>query len=262
MVTIAVAQLNTVEKAYQDHLAYESVGNGVVSTATADVWGAPAAAGQAYVLMQAESGHPTLIRFIEAQPPASYAPMLTDGWNATELLSTDPDAIAERLADSPFRIVGPPADLWEAPNAPRAMQAIGPGNELLYLTRNNDFVMKTLVDRVFIMVLGGPSMDAFAQRLPADTQYPLAIASLNGPFLLELDEYPRGATMPRERRAGELPPGVAMVSFSVADVDALDLDFRGAPASLPEAPYAGATVAVAVGPAGEWLEFVEPAEAD
>ncbi|MGI9330711.1 MAG: VOC family protein [Gammaproteobacteria bacterium] len=287
MVTIAVAQLNTVETAYQEHLAYESVGNGIVSAATADVWGAPAAAGQAYVLMQAESGHPTLIRFIQAQPPASYAPMLTDGWNATELLSTDPDAIAERLVDSPFRIVGPPADLWDAPNAPRAMQAIGPGNELLYLTRNDDFVIETLVDRVFIMVLGGPSMDAFkdfygdrlgltvspptpfsigvlsrAQKMPADTKYPLAIASLAGPFLLELDEYPRGATQPRERRTGELPPGVAMVSFSVADLDALKLDFRGAPTRLTEAPYAGATVAVTVGPAGEWLEFVESAEDD
>lgn len=287
VVTIAVAQLGPVEDAYERYLDYVNVGGGIVSEATATVWGAPAAAGQPYLLMRAESGHPALLRFVEAQSVDGYAPMLTHGWNATELLVKDPDALAERLEDSPFEIVGPPADLWSAPDAPRAMQAMGPGNELLYLTWNGQFEINSFVDRVFIMVLGGPSMAAFndfygdrlglavseaqafnigvlsnAQALPADTTYPLAIATLSKEFLIELDEYPDGATQPRPRQDGMLPPGVAMVGFAVASIDALDLDWRAAPAALPEVPYLGATVAVAVGPAGEWLEFIEAPAAD
>ena len=288
VVTIAVAQLGPVEDAYERYLDYVNVGGGIVSEATAAVWGAPAAAGQPYLLMRAESRHPALLRFVEAEPVAGYAPMLTHGWNATELLVKDPDAVAERLEGSAFEIVGPPEDLWEAPNAPRAMQAIGPGNELLYLTRNDQFAINSFVDRVFIMVLGGPSMAAFndfygdrlglavsepqafridvlanALALPADTTtFPLAIATISKDFLIELDEYPAGATQPRTRQAGMLPPGVAMVGFAVASIDSLDLDWRAAPAELPEVPYLGATVAVAVGPAGEWLEFIEAPPAD
>lgn len=287
VVTIAVAQLGPVENAYERYLDYVNVGGGIVSEATATVWGAPAAAGQPYLLMRAESGHPSLLRFVESETVDGYAPMLTHGWNATELLVQDPDAVAERLEGSPFEIVGPPADLWNAPNAPRALQAIGPGNELLYLTWNGQFEINTAVDRVFIMVLGGPSMAALndfygdrlglavsepqpfnigvlsnAQGLPADTTYPLAIATISPEFLIELDEYPQGASQPRSRQAGMLPPGVAMVGFAVDSIDALDLDWRGAPAVLPEVPYLGGTVAVAVGPAGEWLEFIEAPAAD
>lgn len=282
VVTIAVAQLGPVEDAYERYLDYMNVGSGIVSEETATVWGAPAAAGQPYLLMRAESRHPALLRFVEADTVEGYAPMLTHGWNATELLVKDPDAIAERLEKSPFEIVGPPADLWNAPNAPRAMQAIGPGNELLYLTRNDQFETKTAIDRVFIMVLGGPSMAAFndfygdrlgldvseaqpfkidvlanALGVSSDTTFPLAIATISREFLIELDEYPEGATRPRPRADGMLPPGVAMVGFAVDDIDALGLDWRAAPAALPEVPYLGGTAAVTVGPAGEWIELIE-----
>ena len=137
VVTIAVVRLNGIEQAYDEYLDYETVERGQVSAQAAAAWGAPAASGRDYLLMQPESGDPVYLRFIESAPVDGYAPMKTFGWNAVELLTTDPDRMAERLAGSPFEIVGPPADLWEAPDAPRAMQAIGPGNELLYLTRNN-----------------------------------------------------------------------------------------------------------------------------
>jgi catechol 2,3-dioxygenase-like lactoylglutathione lyase family enzyme len=287
VVTIAVAQLGPVENAYERYLDYMNVGSGLVSEATAGAWGTPGMVGQPYMLMRAESGHPALLRFIEAEPVEGYAPMQTHGWNATELLVKDPDAIAERLEDSPFQIVGPPADLWNAPNAPRAMQAIGPGNELLYLTRNGQFNTKTAVDRVFIMVLGGPSMAAFndfygdrlglnvsepqpfqigvlsdALELSPDTTFPLAIATISEEFLIELDEYPTGVTTPRPRADGMLPPGVAMVGFAVASIDAFELDWRAAPVALPEAPYLGATVAVTAGPAGEWIELIQMPDAE
>lgn len=281
IVTISVANLTAVSDAWNKWLGYEQVGSGVVSEQAGEIWGAPATEGRAFVLMRAESGDPTLVRFIDADVMPGYAPNTSWGWNATELLALDPDAMASRLKESPFEIVGPPADLWNAPNAPRAMQVIGPGQELIYLTRNQDFSIKTAVDRVFIMVVGGPSMTAFrdfygdrlglsvgdatpfrisvisnAMGLPPETTFPLAIATISSRFLIELDEYPASAQR-RERQAGMLPPGVAMVAFSVDDLDALDVDWRGTPATLSDAPYAGRRVGVTTGPAGEWIELIE-----
>ncbi len=281
IVTITVARLQPVADAWQAEFAYQPVDSGVVSEATADVWGTPAAAGQAWLTMRPASGAPTLLRFIEAPAVPGYAPMRTWGWNATELLVKDPDRLAADLADSPFEVIGPPADLWDAPDAPRALQLIGPGQEVLYLTRNNNFEIRSAVDRVFIMVVGGPSMAAFrdyygermglsvgepmpfrisvlatALELPEATTFPLAVATISSQFLLELDEYPDVAT-PRPRLPGQLPPGIAMVSFAVDDLGQFEVDWRASPAVLSASPYAGRRVAVTVGPAGEWLELIE-----
>lgn len=281
IVTFAVGQLQTLETAYHEHLAYQTVDRGTVSAAAAAVWDAPATAGRPYLLMQPASGEPVYLRFVEATPVPGGEAMRTFGWNATELLARDPDALAERLRDSAFEIVGEPADLWAAPDAPRAMQVEGPAGELLYLTRNLQFGINSFVDRVFIMVVGGPSMAAFrdfygerlglqvseatpfqigvisrALGVAETTTYPLALATISPRFLIELDEYPPVAG-PRPRHSGELPPGVAMVTVVVSDLAAFDLDWRGTPAALDALPYDGRRVAVSAGPAGEWLEFVE-----
>ena len=84
--------------------------------------------------MQPESGAGVFLRFVQAAPVAGYGPMKTFGWNATEILVQDPDALAEQLADSPFKIVGSPMNLSSNENI-RAMQVVGPANEVLYLTR-------------------------------------------------------------------------------------------------------------------------------
>lgn len=287
VVTVTVAQLQGLPEAYEAYLDYELLETGQVDKATAATWGAPEVAGQDYALLQAESGEPVYLRFVESEQPGSYAPMTSHGWNAIELLVADPDAVNERLTKSPFEIIGPPYDLWDAPNAPRAMQAVGPGNELLYLTSNADFTLKSDIDRVFIMVVGGPSMTAFrdfygdrlgmfvseptpfqigviarAQGMPPETTYPLSVVRVGDEFMIELDEYPDVAKS-REVPAGKLPPGIAMVGFLVADIDQLQLDWRASPTALPGLPYNGRRVAVSSGPAGEWLEIVEePALAD
>lgn len=286
VVTITVANLQGVPAAYDRFLDYETVEQGEVSEAAAAVWGAPAMAGQPYVMLQPGTGAEAYLRFVEAEQPEGYAPMTTYGWNAVELLVEDPDQVAERLADAKeFEIIGQPYDLWDAPDAPRAMQAIGPGNELLYLTSNPQFTVRGPIDRVFIMVLAGPSMPtlmdfygdrlglpisdpapfeigiiAEAQGLPADTPYPLAVARVSAEYLIELDEYPEEGASGRPRAQGSLPPGIAMVGFIVDDLDAADLDLRGAPARLPGSPYDGRRVGVTMGPAGEWLELIEAGE--
>lgn len=281
IVTIAVTRLNGLEAAYENYLGYDTVGRGAVSEDLAELWNAPASAGRPYLLLEPESGEPVYLRFVEGPAVEGYAPMTTYGWNATEILVKDPDAIAARLEDSPFEIIGPPKDLWNAPDAPRAAQAIGPGNELLYLTRNNDFQILTEVDRVFIMVLAGPSMPAMqnfyggvfglevgdampfqigvvsrAQGLPADTTYPLAVARLSSRFLIELDEY-TPASGPRPVEAGSIPPGIAMVSFAVEELDAFNVKWRGEPRAIGARPYDGGEAAVLSGPAGEWIELIE-----
>jgi hypothetical protein len=281
IITISVLNLASVESAYEEYFAYAVAERGVVSAELGAAWNAPAMAGKPYVLMQPDNGAEVYIRFIENEAVEGYAPLITTGWNATELLVQDPDALAVTLEDSPFTVTGAPADLWDAPDAPRAMQALGPGNEVLYLTRNNDFTTTTAVDRVFIMVLGGPSLDALsdfyadrlglglgdplelpvpfmaeAQGVAADTLYPLRVAVISRDYLLELDQYP-AAVGARPLNPGHLPPGTAMVSFEVANLDALDVDWRATPAAIDAFPYNGRRTGVTQGPAGEWLELIE-----
>jgi catechol 2,3-dioxygenase-like lactoylglutathione lyase family enzyme len=289
-ITVVVGQLASVEGAYRDHLGYTPIHRGVVPAEQAELWAAPAMRGRPFVIMQPAGGRPVFLRFIEdpaATPPEAGT---TFGWNAIENLVQDPDGLVSRLEGTTFQVVGPPKDLWQAPDAPRAMQAIGPSREFLYFTRviPSGFPIpmepaRAPVDRVFIMVVGGPSMAALRQfyggllglpvgetsnwqitvlskalDLPPETTYPLAVAPMPRDFLVELDEYPSRA-VPRLAAPGGLPAGPAMVSFGVTDLDAFRLVWRAPPARIAEFPYSGQQAAVAVGPAGEWVELVETA---
>lgn len=286
-VTIVVPDLAAVEAAYAKSFRYRVVERGVVDAATARAWAAPKMAGHRLVLMGPESGERVYLRFVEAPATPGYAPLKTQGWNATEILVEDPDALAVQLAESAFRIVGPPRALQFNPKI-RAMQAIGPGNELLYLTRippgGSMFDLgsaKSFVDRTFIVVLAGREMiamqafyrdvlgmtvtDAAPSRvevfnaawgLDEEHQIPLAIVRLPKNFLIELDEYPSAAP-PRPVRDGELPPGMAMVTFGVADLAKVTAPFLTGLSSLPAAPYGGRRAGVLRGAAGELIELVE-----
>ncbi|MCL4779181.1 MAG: hypothetical protein KJ049_03265 [Gammaproteobacteria bacterium] len=288
IVTIVVNQLSAVETPWRQELAYTPVQRGVVSAEQAALWAAPAMTGKPFVIMGPASGSAVYLRFIEDKAAVVPAPGTTFGWNAVELLVTDPDRLASQLQGSAFRVIGPPRDLWPAPDAPRAMQAFGPAGELIYFTRVIPSAFKipmapaeSPVDRVFIMVVGGPSMTAMqdwyrdalglkpgpasawqiktlsqALNLPAETTYQLSIAPMPRDFEIELDEYP-AVSVPRQVREGSLPPGIAMVSIGVERLDQLRVDWRAPPARLAEFPYKGQAVGVTVGPAGEWLEFIE-----
>ncbi|MFZ9873217.1 MAG: hypothetical protein ACO3FH_09770, partial [Steroidobacteraceae bacterium] len=76
-------------------------------------------------------------------------------------------------------------------------------------------------------------------ELGDDARVPLGIVKLPKFHLIEIDEHP-SASQPRPRRDGELPPGIAMVSFDVEGI----IDAR--------------PVQVVVGAAGEWLELPAP----
>ena len=227
------------------------------------------------------------LRVVRQDAVEGYEAMKTWGWNSNEILVQDTYAAHERLKNSPFRIVGEPKGLSMNPDI-IAMQAIGPAGELIYLTRIPEgkslFDLgsaQSFIDRTFIVVLGGPDMDAMrrfyadtlgmpttdpapstisvlakAWGLPPETQFPLGIVRFPGSFLIELDQYPAAATA-RPQRPGELPPGMAMVSFSVPDLDAVQAEFLAPPRAIHSPPYGGRRVALLRGPAGELIELVE-----
>ncbi len=304
MVTLLVANLNVTEEAYEDYLGYQVVEEGTVDELLASVWGTQEMVGQPYLIMKPESGAEVYLRFIEDQQTTNYKPVGTHGWNSTEILVEDPDNLAKELVNSPFEIIGMPYDLYPTPDAPRAMQVLGPSDEMIYLTRiipegsgYNLGSAQSYVDRVFIMVVGGSSMEDLQNYyretfdmpvteasdwtigvisrlndLPEDTVYPLAIAEFEKDFLIELDEYPtdscrffffslikicKDAIVPREIAEGHLPPSTSLVSFYVDSLDEIDVDWREPPSVIDVFPYNGRKVGVTVGVAGEWIELVE-----
>jgi hypothetical protein len=93
--------------------------------------------------------------------------------------------------------------------------------------------------------------------LPPLTAYPVSLARIPGrSFLIELEELPpyiERRTVPE----GQLPEGLAMVSFTSAPLTELDLDYRAEPRTIDLPPYNGRQVAVIEGAAGEWLELID-----
>ena len=288
MVTMLVTNLNAVEEAYDSYLGYQVVEKGQIDRSLGSVWGARGMNKHPYMIMQPKSGAEVYLRFIEDKSMTNYRPMGTHGWNSTEILVQDPDALAVQLSNSSFNIIGQPYDLYPTPDAPRAMQVLGPSNEIIYLTRiipgGSGFNLgsaQSYVDRVFIMVVGGPSMkalqDFYSQKLnmpvteasdwtigvisrlnnlPEDTVYPLALVSFEQDFLIELDEYP-SVVVPRKRAVNHLPSSTSVVSFLVDSLDNFDIKWRRPPQSIQNFPYNGRKVGVTIGPAGEWIELIE-----
>jgi hypothetical protein len=286
-VTLSAPDLDIAERAYVKDLHYQVVDRGAVSADLANAWGAPLTQSRRYVLLQPESGEPTYLRIVQSPTTPGFAAMKTLGWNSNEILVQDVDALAAKLASSAFRIVGPPRPLSSSSTV-RAMQVIGPAGELNYLTcipkEGGTFIKtpaKSFVDRSFIAVLGGASIEELrsfyqdqlglkvtpaytstvnvlqhAWNLPEDALTHMALALISPGFLVELDQYPEGAK-PRPQRIGDLPPGMAMVSFTVEALEAIKLPWVVAPAVRHEAPYDGRRSGVLRGPAGEWIELVE-----
>lgn len=282
-ITVTAPDLAVVEAAYATYLDHRVVGRGRIDNDLANLWRAPALAGKRYVLLSPAAGEECVLRFIETATDPDYVPFSTFGWNAAEIMVENVDAMAERLDGSPFEIIGKPQDLSFSDDI-RAMQILGPGKELLYLTEFKKQipgldtpVARCRVDRIFIVILGGPSMSGLQSFFntafgvsgaePVESRvkgmsaafgnspehkYPIAALPLAGQTLIEVDEMPSRATA-RPRRDGHLPAGIAIVSFVAHGVkphDALSVD-------RDEAPYRNITqVSCAIGSAGELIEIL------
>jgi catechol 2,3-dioxygenase-like lactoylglutathione lyase family enzyme len=285
-VTIAAPELQHMIDSYRLFLGYQLVDHGRLSDDHARLWGLPGLTGRRYALMLPEGEGQTFLRFVESKPTPGYVPFKHMGWNAAELMVQDTDQAAARLAGSPFRIIGPPANLSISDKI-RAAQALGPANEALYLTSFSEKLpqfdtpdAKHFIDRVFIVILGGPSVqdvNAFyeahfevpdaavvpcvisvlsnAHGIPADTRHDLAALPLQGQSYIEVDRMPSG-TRPRDSRDGELPPAIAIVSFGIKQLPTT-LDWISPPRALAQAPYHGRRAGLCRGVAGELIELIE-----
>ncbi len=287
--THCVPDLAACLEAYRERLDFQVVDDGSLPEALTAAWATPAMTDKPYALLQPASGAEVYLRFIETGRTVGYWPPVTQGWIATEMLSTDPDEVLVKLRDTEFTHIHGPIDLYpSSPKSARALQMAGPAGELMYFTRllpaGSRFGLhgaKSFVDRPFIMVVGSTSIaelhDFYGNtlglkiwpqepfqikqmsrvlQLPEETAYPISMARIPGrSFMLELEEVPAGIE-PRNVPEGELPEGLSMVSFSSRPLDELTLDYRAAPRAIDLPPYNGRQVAVTEGPAGEWLELI------
>lgn len=280
-VTYTVPNLEAIERAYVRELGYAVAGRGRVDVAQARSWDAPGAEGLRSMLLAPTSGEPVYLRFIEDADVTDWMALKTFGWNVSEFVVQDVDALASRLDGGAFAIIGPPRSLTRFPMI-RAMQAVGPAGECCYFTQVGPgsgmslAAARAFVGRVFIVVAGGPDVDALfapyaafanamdppvatpirvisgAHGLPPETPHRHGLVRLEEGTLIELDEYPPSARQ-RDCIDGRLPAGMAIVSF---DVDALgNREFVGPPAAcgLPRMPGAAACLR---GAADELIEIV------
>lgn len=289
IVTYAVDDLEAGTAVWTRWLGYRHVADGHVDAALARAWHAPAAAGRPFRLMRPASGEPVFVRYVETGERCGYGAPATAGWTATELVVEDPDGLARALARAPMTHLAGPGNLFPGPKAPRAMQWVGACGELLYFTRllpgGSRYGIKgarCAVDRPFIVTVAGASLDAMQDfygaglgmrvmeplnfinpilartcGAPPETVFPTGLVAIPGRrCLIELDAFPV-ALPPRPRSPGQLPPGMALVGFRVASLDAVDLPLRAPPEAVDLPPYAGRRTAVVSGAAGEWLELIE-----
>ncbi len=286
--TLSVPSIAAIETLYCDWLDQVVRERGVVDHDLARSWGAPAAAGRSYLLMSPDSAPDVFLRVIESPQSIAPPPFTTYGWSAIEIVVDDPDRLRETLRRSPFRIVGEPAPLPTIPSI-RAFQMVGTAGEVLYLASETGDRSKSVlplpngrVGRIFIMVSAASrpqvTLDWYArsfalspgslrkrsnpllnlaQGLPADTPLPIATARLaRHGNLIQVDGYAATAS-PREVHRGDLPPVVAMTTFTVDSIEALGLDRVRAPAAGRGLLYGGARTATVRGPDGELIELVE-----
>jgi hypothetical protein len=242
--TVVTPDLDRAIAAYRDVLDYVGSPPVRVDSQQASAWGVPQAAGARMVMLRPASGEARFLRLVEGRACPGFVPLTTFGWTAIEIVVQDLRALAARLADSPFRIIGPPATLdFDFTDALSAMQVAGPGGEVLYFTQIDGEIpgfdlprANSPVGQMFIMVLAaadialagafyaalgraaGPTIQARidivtdAHGLAPGHRHSLATIALEDRSLIEIDAFPP-ATRRRPMSDIGLPSGIAMVSM-------------------------------------------------
>lgn len=283
-VTYTVPDLHAIEEAYTRWLDYRVIAREKVSKELGAAWGAPGVAEAPMLILGPASGEAVYLRFVEHPTAKGWRSLTTHGWNVSEFVVQDVDALAASFSDSPFRIIGPPTSLKRFPMI-RAMQVVGPCGECLYFTQvgaGSGLDLATadsFVGRVFIVVAGGLDLAAlfstyapFANEidppvatpvrvisllndLPPETEHLHGLIKLAGGTLIELDQYPT-VTRARTGAPGLLSPGMAMVTFAVDRLPAqLTTQLR-----REVLPGTVAASAVIRGAAGELVELMEDSD--
>ncbi len=288
--TVCVANLERSRRAYERLIEYRTAETGRIAKALAGAWAAPDAAGAPYALLRPPSGADTWLRLVESPTVAGFEPLVSMGWTALEFCVRDVRAVAARLADSPFKIIGPPRRL-DGLDSLCAMQARGPDGEICYFTQIDDdppgFSLpraSSFVDRLFIHVVGASDLDAtqlWAERhldctvamarvemaytmlarafgQPLDARFTISTLKRGDELFLQVDQMPPEAVR-RPQRAGLLPPGIAMTTLSAPSLDAVAGACIEPPARHDGMLYDGRRSAVLADPDGALYELLEDA---
>lgn len=286
--TISASNLDLVEKSYKEWFNYSVVDRGTISEELAHSWGAPKVQGSKYCSLVPESGKEVLIRIVENPAPENFEPLTTFGWAATELVVKDVDKLAKHLENSPFKIIGPPADLELVPQI-RAMQVVGLAQEVFYLTMFKEDIPEydlptahSFIDRMFIAVMASNSpsvvqnwynknfqipvgniadikldlLDNAFKVPPRSGDYQLTVVTLRGRSLIEVDGYP-SAAKPRFEVDGFLPPSNSIMSVLVDSIDTIIENSISQPIRIAQTPYHGRRSITVKGSMDELIEFIE-----
>lgn len=281
-----MADLERAIGGYRDTLGLKLVETGRITQSLAVSWGAPDIAGRGYAVLQPQSESDSFLRLVEQPACSGFFPTTTFGWAAYELTAQDAFGWPQRLAGSSFEVIGLPREIVGLPYFV-ALQALGPGREMIYLnevradTPTTDLPKAdSPVDRIFIVILAAPdrqaAVDWYIQKLqlepgethrieytminkafglPVGTQSTLTMIQKGRMPIVEIDEYPAQAGT-RPQHDGMLPPGNSLVTLTVGSVAALDLDWLAPPEVRSGAIYGGCLAGTVRGPAGELLELV------
>jgi hypothetical protein len=183
-------------------------------------------------------------------------------------------------------VIGEPAYL-QISDAIKAMQVIGPANEVSYITQIDREVppfelpmTEYRTGDLFIPVLCTPNRQAsldFYQRLhqganglvfntkvtvlnnawelDIEHQFPVATLQLNGQCLFEIDEVTPATA--NQSRTGSLPAGIAMITCVCEELDSVALDHKVEIVEIEDSYYPHARAILLQGPAGELIELIE-----
>ena len=268
--------------AYCKHLQQRVHLETQLSAIEAESWGAPHLRGNRVAWLENELGEPWL-RIIEDLSAKSLDPFSRYGWFSLEICVEDVDAIHRNLRNSSFKIIGPPADLDVSPDI-RAMQVMGPSNEILYLTQIKASVSgfdlpfaRCSVDRLFIPVLLAENREralntytafplttamSFETKItvlnryyefPAQKRYPVATIQLSGKNLIEIDEViglesMTGATQLQNE-------GITIMTFALRDF--YELTDPSERYKILSGPYVGKSAILIRGSSNENIELME-----
>ncbi|CAM3814833.1 hypothetical protein [Rheinheimera salexigens] len=282
--TLLCQNIDKVSQAYQNGLGYSLVSEGVLDETQIQCWNTPKLRQNKTHVLASSDGQAWL-RLVEDANSHSHLPLKTHGWMSLETNVADVDVIRNEIDTKAFTIIGEPAYL-QVSDAIKAMQVVGPANEVTYLTHIERPVppfelpmTSARTSGLFIPVLCTPSRDdslAFYQSinkaqagLKFDTkitilnsawnkdiehQYQVATLQLDGKCLFEIDQVPQA--QPIINNEGSLPSGIAMVTCVVKNIDEIAAQFKVTITQTNNAYYPGSKIIMLKGAAGELIELV------
>ena len=283
MATISVPDIKFFEECYVNWLNYKVVDRSKVDKLMCNSWGLHKLINSEFILLSPESGDDVFIRAIQNPLINQFPPFTYLGWNAIELVVSDVNVAYEKLKHSPFEVIGVPKKI-SPKSSIKAMQVLGPAQEVLYLTSTsmdrqaiNHPEPNCLFGRIFIVVMAVNNLQKdkiyYLQKMMLESQGNLSIpvdilssaqnkdqnyrynisvlTMLERGNKIELDEYDRKYSI-NKIRSDNFPQGISMITFEVNDIDEFNLNFF----DIPREIYPGFKSAVFLGPNDERWELL------